>query len=928
MPIQMPPGPPNTVQSYPGAPLGMVQAVPQSEIPDGGAFLLQDALVHHEGRITRRGPITAIGPSLTYKGCGLAACTAPDGTIHVGAWSGDSTHGIVTFIDDTMTTKGDDYTWPFTLDTSPRYKLFQARPALKRGVMIGTAGTLRRRIADIPAVQAKVTGTATTAYYGASITVDGRTYNIVDSTHFNNATANQINAHQVSTTSLATRLKNAINGTPDANVSSATTAHTGVTASSSSSTVTVTAIPVGAAGNGKSVSVVAPKRGYFHFDGNLSNGDTLTVGSDTFTCITSGTPTSHQFLKGGNAGATADNFAAAVVALGVTSYLCYHVTSDLYVYFYPTNPAVSLTLGDVAANITTTSVTTLGSGPITWAASTLTGGSDLIAGTTDDQALGYWAGGVNNDYTFAVTTTRGSKTVTAVASSFTTELSPGMWLLSGTPGFWLVGCVASIESNTSLTLVDPAPVSLAAVSSTFTAIRGVHPKVMRGSITCATGSKAVTGGDTLFKSQGLDTNWSLYRLSDFTFIGDVSTVASEFSLQTVANCAIAMADEEYVAIKHGASTLWTLSTQDANHVGFLTAVYAGRQWYANRATSNDELARIWFSDPRDPEGLNVAATKGDWIDITSASNQPHRMIVGLVPCYNSLLILKRDETFGLYGTDETNFEVRGVYDDGTLSTMTAVQYQHGAVWAGYGGIYFYDGAQVQNVIEDSLGSWWRLFTQNFNSESDRAWGMIDRDHYFLFMERVTSPTPVTKGDAATFPQNWCVVVNMKTGAVTMLTNLTFRGSVALPGAQGAASYYLVNTTVGKFGQVYTVLETQGVDNITTDLGTVGPSFYFESKKFGMEDPLILKRFKQLTIHHKNTNGTLMIDTIRGLNTEGITLTSHLIDTAALWAPHRLRFSKKTQYFNFRIYEDPATTLQEVTLGAYQLKYKSLRPGRV
>jgi len=926
VPIQMPPGPPNTVQSYPGAPLGMIRAVPQSEIPDGGAYVLQDALVHREGRIIRRGPVNPTGPTLTYKGCGMAACTAPDGSVHVGAWNGDASHGNVTFIDPTMTTAGDNYAWQFALDTSPRYKLFHARPALKRGVMIGVAGTLQRTIAGIPPGQAKVTGVTTTGTgYGSTITVDGKTYTLVSVSYFSNAVANQI--QYTGGTALLTRLMHAINGTSDTYVSSATTAHTGVTASLSGSTLTITAIPVGSAGNGKSVSVGRSKYGRISFANNPSAGATVTIDGTVWTCV-SGTPGAHQFQKGGDRNTTSLNLLSAITSTYTATYFLNHYSNAIEFWTKNiANPAVVLATS-APTDIFITQGAAVGYDPITWAASTLTGGADATAGSADDQALGYWGGGVNDDYSFAITTTRGSKTVTAAASSFTTQVSPGMWIISGTPGFWMVGQVSSVDSNTQVTLVDPAPVTLAAVTSTFTSIRGVQPKIMRGSITCATGSKAVTGGDTLFKSQNIDTSYSIYRLSDLAFVGDVSTVASEFSLQLVANAAVAMADEEYVAIRHGASTYWTLSTAEVNRVGFLTAVYAGRQWYANRATTNEELARVWFSDPRDPEGINTAATKGDWIDITSASNQPHRQIVSLVPCYNSLLILKRDEAFGLYGTDETNFEVRGVYDDGTLSTMTAVQYEHGAVWAGYGGIYFYDGSQVQNIIDQSLGNWWRLFTQNFNSESDRAWGLIDRDHYFLFMERLVSPTPITKADAQTFPSNWCVVVNMKTGAVTMVTNLTFRGSVSLPGTLGAQTYYLVNTTVGRIGNVYDILETQGRDAITTDLGTAGPDFYFESKKYGMEDPLILKRFKQMTIHHINTNGKLHIDTIRGLNTEGIQLTSELIDTSGVWAVHRVRFSKKTQYFSFRIYEDTATPITDITLGAFQLKYKSLRPGRV
>ena len=74
-----------------------------------------------------------------------------------------------------------------------------------------------------------------------------------------------------------------------------------------------------------------------------------------------------------------------------------------------------------------------------------------------------------------------------------------------------------------------------------------------------------------------------------------------------------MNDDQYMAIK---------TTQDVGEdvsaavtalekPGFVTAVYAGRQWYANRSRNPDTgggfVDRLWFSDTGDMEAVNFTA---------------------------------------------------------------------------------------------------------------------------------------------------------------------------------------------------------------------------------------------------------------------------------------------------------------------------------
>lgn len=818
MPIQLPSGPPNNAQSYPGAPAGVIQVATQHEIPDEGAYMIQDGLVHHPGEIRRRGPVQSSVPALSYMGCGLAATTAPDGISYVAALSGDDTHGVMQVLDESLTNILGSMSWANNLPISSGYRIFHARPAIKLGTMIGVSNTAAL---SSPGSFSKGTITlasslSVSALYNKTITIGPDVYTLKQT--IVNGTPNQIRMSSSSGAAMATAIAAAINDSgvgKGTNYSSATTANTRVTATVNGLVITLTALTAGSGGN---------------------------------------------------------------YALS-TSY-------------------------------TGTYLSVLGMG----------GGTGAGSG---EQALAYWAGGKYANYVGTLSTTRGSATVTGSGTTFLANVSPGMWLIASNA---MIGCVRSVESNTSLTLTEGATTTVASVSGTFQSLRGIYPKVSVGELTCATGSTAVTGGATKFIGQGLNTGtWDLFRKSDMTFIGTVSTVASEFSLTLTANATISLASEAYIALKRGGA-FWGLATTDSGHVGVLSAAYAGRQWYANRATSTDEHQRVWFSSTDDPEILDTSVD-GDWLTVPSSGNQPHTAIIGLVACYNSLLVLKRNEAFAIYGKSSDTFTLRGVGDDGTISTMSAVQYQNGAVWAGYGGIYYYDGAAVQNIIENNLGDYWRTLIKDFDSEKQRAWGFVYRDHYVLFLEAVSSNVPIIKGATTTYPTNWTVVVNLKTGAATFLTNVPVRGSVELPGSLGGRLYFLVNTTVGRLCPAFDLFEGAGVDQFSTDVGTAGPDFYFESKKFGMEDPLILKRFKQLTVHHLNTGDGIVVDTIRGLDNVGVTLTSQLTDTSGTWMPQRLRFSKKTQYFSFRMYQN-SLAISRLIIGPYQLKYKSLRLGRV
>lgn len=420
------------------------------------------------------------------------------------------------------------------------------------------------------------------------------------------------------------------------------------------------------------------------------------------------------------------------------------------------------------------------------------------------QALAHWRGATKADYsTGTISFTRGSATVTGSGTAWSTNVEPGMFLFAntddasaGTFTDTLIGVVATVDSNTQLTLEKIAPYSGSAGRSyTLRSIRGFIPRVAKGKITTATNSTTVSGGGTKFSTQGLASGtWNIYRASDFVWVGKVASVQSDISLTLAANAAVAMADEGFVALRGD----WTSNDKSidiglsTNKTGWLTAIYAERQWYLNNSAQFEKTYRLWFADPLDPEAVDLSQD-GDWIPISSTSDIPEPARA-LVPTYNALLVLNESETFAVYGTSPSSFSAKKLEDDGTLSTMSVQSWGGGAIWAGRNGIYYYDGVQVRNITDAKLGDVWRNSVRSVDPLRYRMWSMIVRNHYILHIEDLDPTISVVKGNTASTPTHWVVIVNMQTlqPTITLGTNLRLRGAVTLPAAAGRGVAYLVN----------------------------------------------------------------------------------------------------------------------------------------
>ncbi|MCZ2109502.1 MAG: hypothetical protein LC118_08035 [Dehalococcoidia bacterium] len=590
-------------------------------------------------------------------------------------------------------------------------------------------------------------------------------------------------------------------------------------------------------------------------------------------------------------------------------------------------------------------------------------------GAGSNQALGLWRGGYFADYTTGtISFTRGATGVTGVGTSWLTTVSPGMFLFAntddasaGTFTQAFIGVVQTVNSNTSITLAQVAPYSGSAGRSyTLTALRGFIPKISKGRITTDTSSTTVSGGATKFGGQGLGTGvWNIYRSRDLTWVGKVSTVQSDISLTLAANAAVAMADESYIAIRGD----WSTAEKSVdiggatNKVGWVTAIYAERQWYANNAIDFTKTYRLHFSSTGDLESVDMT-DDGDWIPISSTTDSPEP-IRALCPTYNALVVIKDTETFAVYGNSPTSFSSKKLEDDGTISTMSVQSYGGGAIWAGRNGLYYYDGVQVNNLTAQKFGNVWKNTIRTFDPLRYRAWSMVVRNHYFLFFEKLVPTINPVKGTTAVTPDHWTVVVNMDTQAFSILKNVGIRGAVQLPAEQGRGTWALVNDEtagVGKVIDTADLFDSENVDSfITTPSGALGPDWYVETKKFNAGEDIRLKRFKLFAAHYMIQNTGMKIDTVLGLNNVGSTLSTIFPASVLTWdqlrvliptwsgvsgsygtwnaliqgvfQPKRARFLKKAHHISFRLYKQSSSGIR-AKIGPYQIGFKVMRPGRV
>jgi hypothetical protein len=588
----------------------------------------------------------------------------------------------------------------------------------------------------------------------------------------------------------------------------------------------------------------------------------------------------------------------------------------------------------------------------------LTGGvwigtTDQYESTATTQRLALWKGSEKPNYsTGTVTVSRGNKTVTGSGTAFLANVDAGMFLFDSNN--YLIGEVRQVESNTQLKLEQGALRAMTGAAYTLKPIRGFQARISTGRITTATDKKAVNGANTKFQDQDISSDWALYRAKDMKFIGDVDTVKSNIRLNLVANAAIETDNERYFLIREDNSDYTLLTGVDAAKVGFLSAVYANRQFFANRADAND-VDKLWYSDGHDPESVDLSTVDGSFIRVRTAGTGKGSAtpIKAIVPTSNALLVLKGNETFALFGDTPDNFELKRIHNDGVISGMTAQSYRDGVIYAGRDGIYFFDGTEVNNISEEKLGDFYTDCIKSFNPTTHRMWGMVVEEHYFLHIESVTSPIELIRGSEGTTVTRMTLALHLPTQAYTVLTNLDFRGSIALPLQEGQGTWYIVNTSAGaRICSTRALFEEEGLDTITCTGNTAGPAWYIETPKYSADENVRKKLWKGFTAHYQVSGGTISADILVGLSNPAAAQRTILLpdtdytwetfgkafpswdDAGVLydswddivgtrWGIKRRKFAKRAHHIGFRFYETTASEASKVRLGPFMTAFKRM-----
>lgn len=616
---------------------------------------------------------------------------------------------------------------------------------------------------------------------------------------------------------------------------------------------------------------------------------------------------------------------------------------------------------------------------------TFIGTQDPLAPTTQT-ILAHWYGAtkVENE-SGTITVAQDSTAVVGVGTTWDNDVEPGMFMysradvdLSSAGDRTFIGVVKSVTDDTHLTLLDGALFAVTGQAVRFNAMRPVSRRVAKGTITCTTKSKIVTGHLTKFQKQKLGTptgtgHWALLQADTMKYIGLVATTQSDIQLTLTANAALTCNKDKFVAIDLYDGR--NLRVDSVEEPGWITAGFAGRTWYANRPHSDRRApyapSRVWFSDIFDPEALDLTVD-GDHILIPS-SEPPIKPITGMIGTASCLLIFKEDETYGIFGTDETNFTVRKLNNDGAFCPMVIQQWRDGVIFAGQRGIWFFDGTEVFNLVEDRLGDFYEKAVQKFPSRTYKAWSMMYNDNYFLYIDKADPPFGPDKTEnddnGLGTPQGMLsMVIQMERRAVSFLTNFAFHGSVRSPFEDTLGVLYCTNEVNssgthqgGRIGQARDLFDSVGVDAFRTDVinaadRVLGPDFYFESKRYDLGEPQVKKRLKQLMLNYRLDSiggeyvslgytgagatdfddNYLKFATLVGLNdiatiSSGKFPITRVRDNTKTWREgfqnKRLKFNKRSQHLGFKIWQS-SNDIERLEIGPAALGFKWMRKGRV
>jgi hypothetical protein len=559
----------------------------------------------------------------------------------------------------------------------------------------------------------------------------------------------------------------------------------------------------------------------------------------------------------------------------------------------------------------------------------LIGASEQYLNNTNNQVIMQWHGARLANFNATLTATAGSKTVTNTgAANWLTTVESGMYV-TGSAGH--IGTVKSVDSNTQVTLVRPSLSTHAGAGALVVATVEWKRRYGGGFITVASGQTKVVGSRTRWKTNQIPAGALLFKV-DGTYLGQTSTIDSDYDLTLGAATAVAMDNEPYFLAWGSASTLTGTITNNAEQKpGFFISMYAGRQWFANRGAAvgagvhTPSTQRVWFSSLEHHEDIDFSPLDGSWFDLPS--NSP---VTGMKAAHNSLVVFTEDETYALLGQSPDTFELQKVDDVGCIAGNAAIGWNGGVIWPSRQGVHFWDGSTVNSITREKMGRMWEVAFSQFNHGPARIWAVMFGDFYVLSTVDATFGMGVTKGGSTTVPSVWTFVIHMPTGAITRFSNLYLTAGTDIPGSTqtphlGAIyasdnNAYIINTT-----SLWNA-SSGGLDEKNAPSSSQGPDFWVETKHYGLGDDVRRKLFKQIGVQYLSPS-TLTMDTVVGLNTTGVTSLSTLPASASSFQAKRIKFLKRGTQLGFRLYQSTLTS-GPLYVGPWQIGYKWQRAGRV
>lgn len=580
------------------------------------------------------------------------------------------------------------------------------------------------------------------------------------------------------------------------------------------------------------------------------------------------------------------------------------------------------------------------------------------------RALFHWRGAAKPNYTTGtLAATQNTPNLVGTGTTWVGNVEPGMFVYGPSGNF--IGIVKTVVDNTHITLEQNVVfITFSGAGYTMTSLRRPFSAggrfIAAGTISTSTTSATVNGGGTKFVDQGVLAGQLVFRASNNTYVGSVASVQSNSQLTLTGNAGVALSGEEYFILS-------TVPWGTGNEPVFAT-YFNGMQLLANADNQRDglnERSRIFVTGAKNLEAVDVTQT-GTFYDLPST--KPHTDIRGMTSTESAALVFLAEATYGLFGNTPDTLVPRVVHDDGLLSPMSIQSWRGGAIWAGFRGLYYFDGSTTHNLLADRTHTAHTNAVVGLDYARYRAWSMMMNDHYICFLQKINTgvythfqgrQTSTDSGGQTTDPDNIVYCVNMDTGAVVFWTNVNVRGFTSPPGK-------LVN-----FSEAYYVVESSqtggpiicSASSLFKEAGTTGftadeflanpvsstdfaPHFYVEGGLHGYGDPERLKRAQMLLLQYSlygiqefSLGGGTFTPTKLGVDivTDMGETTKALSPKAATtmnvaapisWTNKRTRFGKKATLIGLRFYTMADGQPSAARLGPWSVGFKPMRIGRV